>query len=307
VIAAPEGKRRDGARHREVRPAPAGAPVTRPTAIPGVERKRIAVTAAEIEALSPGVAPETATRAVRLVQGFVIEGAHERDVTLWGHAAQQAYADIVSRTLELAQAEVLGRVRVHLARIVALLEAIDVEAACGTVRPAGLIGRLFGAAGARIDTPRALAAARVELDQLVQLTQGALDPLLGLRDALDEQVRGAEAAGREIEAAALAAAFLADHLAERQPMLSRRFLERGMSLTQSAAQIRGGGLLRAGQVEQPLALIAAIQNVVLVTLPAWLGGIAALTSASPIGRAPNPTEAGELQHCLRTMLHDLKA
>lgn len=264
------------------------------------------MTQADIRALAPDVPSATAARAVRLIEGFVVEGARDRDVTLWGHAAQQNYADLVSRTLDLARAEVLERVRAHLGRIVELLTSIDVETACGSGRPARLMERLFGDGVGRIDTPRELAAARVELEQLVRLTNAALDPLLRLRDALEDQARRIDAAGQEIEAAALSASFLSEHLASSAPALSRRFVERGMSLSEGALLIRNTSLLRGAQAEQPLTLIAAIQKVVLITLPDWLGSIAALTGGATVGRPPNATEAGELQRRLRAMLHDLK-
>lgn len=281
--------------------------VTVPTSVPGVQRERIAVTVADIERLSPGLAPSVAARAVRLVEEFVVEGARDRHVTLWGHAAQRDYADVVSRTLELSQADVLIRARGYVGRIIGILGAIDLEAVCGIGQAAGIFGRILRSAGPRIDTPPELEAARLELDQLVKLTGAAIEPLLKLKDALEQQSRHIEAAGREIEAAAMGAAFLSGYLEAGQPALSRRFLERSMSLAQSALQIRGGEPLHATQVDEPLRLIAAIQDAVLVSMPGWLGAIASLTTAANTARRPTPTEAGELQHQLRTILQQLKA
>ena len=79
-----------------------------------------------------------------------------------------------------------------------------------------------------------------------------------------------------------------------------------MSLTRSVAQLRGDDPLRAAQAEQPLHLIAAVQEAVLVAMPAWLSTIAALTATASGVRSPNPTEAGELQYRLQTILQQLK-
>ncbi|MGB3928593.1 MAG: hypothetical protein WBL20_06495 [Sphingobium sp.] len=281
------------------------SPIAIPTVIPGVERKRIAVSAVDIERLSPGLSAEVAARAVRLVEGFVVEGARDRQVTMWGHAVQRDYADIVSRVLTLSQNDVMERVRGYVGRMITLLDAIDLEAVCGAGQSAGLFGRFFRSAGGRIDSSSELGAARLELDQLVRLTGEALEPLLTLKDALEEQSRRIDVVGKDIEATTLAAAFLSEYLAKDQPGLSRRFLERSMSLTQTLIQIRGSQPLRGSQVEQPLRLIAAIQDVVLVALPGWLGAITALTTASSAGRRLTPTETGELQHQLRTILQQL--
>lgn len=282
-----------------------GRVITAPTAIPGVERKRIVVVSADIERLSPGVAPAVSGKAVRLVMSFVPEGARDRQVTMWGHAAQQDYAELVSTTLELSQAEVLIRARRYLVRIADLLDTIDLEAVCGSGLSPGLFGRLFG--GGRVDTAGKLEAARVELEQLVRLTNVTLEPLLALKASFDEQSRRLDAAWQDIEAAGLAAAFLSDHLVNDRPELSRRLLERSMSLAQTALQIRNSASLRDSQAEQPLSLVAAIQNVVLVTLPGWLVAIAALNVASPASRQPTPTQAAELQFQLCNILQQLKA
>ena len=302
---APDGQARLRPTAKASSPAPFRT-VTAPTAIPGVERKRIAVTAADLERLSPGLSHPVAAKAIRLVEGFV-EGQSDRQVTLWGHDAQRNYADIVSRTLALSQAEVLSRARGYVRRVIDLLGAIDLEAICGVRHPSGVFGRLFGGAGDRIDSPREFEAARVELDQLIALTGAAIEPLLELKEALEDQARLIRAVTTEIEAAALAAAFLSEHLTPDQPALSRRFLERSMSLTQTVLQIRGSASLHDSQGEQPLSLISAIQDVVMVAMPGWLGTMAALTTASSARRQPNPTEVGEHQQQLRTILQQLKA
>lgn len=79
-----------------------------------------------------------------------------------------------------------------------------------------------------------------------------------------------------------------------------------MSLTQSGVQIRGSTTITAAQIEQPLRLIDAIQNVALVTLPGWLGNIASLSVLFPGERKLTPTEAGELVRQLRNIVEQLK-
>ena len=64
--------------------------------------------------------------------------------------------------------------------------------------------------------------------------------------------------------------------------------------------------MRALQIEQPLRLVAAIQNVALVTVPGLLGGIAALAAMLEERRQVTPTQAGELAYQLRTILQQLK-
>lgn len=275
--------------------------VSTPTVLPGVTRKRISVSPADLTRLFPGATPRTAARAARLVDGFVEEGARDQHVASWGQAAQKRYVDLVSGAQEVSQTDVVGRTHGYIGRIAHLLEAIDIETICNAGR-SPLFG-LLSPASERIDTPRKLAAVRTELAHLVHLTRDALASLLDLKASLDEHSRRIDEAGLEIEAAALSALFLSEHLTTSQPGLSRRFLQREMSLTKTALQIRGGQLVRDGQVEEPLALVATIQDVVLLLLPEWL---AALASARAARYRLNPTQAGELQHRLRTLLRKLE-
>ncbi|PIB93522.1 hypothetical protein [Caulobacter sp. FWC2] len=277
----------------------AGTPtVTTPTAIPGVARKRIAVSPADMTRLSPGVSSRTAARAVWLVESFVAEGAGDRHVTPWGRGAQQRHAALISEGLAPSDDGVLIRTRGHVGRIVEILETIDVEATCDG-RRAPLLA-LFEAPSGRIDSPRKLTVARAELAGLIDLTRAALDPLRTLEAALCDHSRRIDETRVEIEAAALGALFLSEHLATSRPELSRRFLQREMSLTQSAVEIRGGQFERDSQVEDARALIATIQDVVLATLVSWLGDMAIRAS-----RRPATTEVAELRSRLRAILRKL--
>ena len=285
-------------------PAPAAA---KPTAIPGFERRRIAAELADLRRLAPQVRLPVAERALRLVETFVVEGVRDRQAVLWGHRLQQDYSDLVSQSLELAQADLFKRVAGYLGRMTEILVSIDIEAVCGAAPGSGALGGFFKKVNRRIDTPEELDAARAELDQLVRLMGDALEALLSFKERLEKSSKRIEETGDEVEAAALAAQFLSEHLNVKQRALSQRFLDRSISLTQTVAQIRGSTSLRESQIEQPLRLIAAIQNVALVMVPGWLGSIAALTSALATDRKLTPTEAGELAYQLRNIVQQLKA
>lgn len=187
-----------------------------------------------------------------------------------------------------------------------ILGTIDIEAVCAGASRAGIFGEYFKKANSRIDTAAELEAARIELDQLVRLMGETLEQLLSFKETLEQQPRRIEDMGDDAEAAALAASFLSDHLRASRPPLSERFLERAMSLTQTVAQIRSGVSMREMQIEQPLRLIGAIQNVALVTVPGYLGIIASLTTMLESNRKLTPTEAGELAYQLRNILQQLK-
>lgn len=278
--------------------------VTAPTAITGTERKRIPVRLDDLESLAPGTKPDVLARALRLLQGYVANDATDGTVVLWGQRLQQDYADLVSQTLARSQADVLTRVTVHLNRMMELLGSIDVAAVAGIADDDLGLGKYLGRLSRKIDTREELRAARVEIDQLLKLIAAAMNDLLDLKVEIERSSRGIDRLGDDVEASALAAQFLSAYLQGTDEDLSRRFLERSMSLTQTALQIRGSASLRESQIEQPLRLIGAIQNVALVMVPGFLGSIASLTALG--GRKPTRTEADEMAFQLRKILEQLQ-
>ena len=278
--------------------------VQRPTAIPGVERKRIAVSVNELKELSPAAIPQVYERTLDLISTFVADKATPRKAILWGHDLQRTYSDLVTETLTLSQAPVLRKVEGYLARMIDILGSIDLLAVCGH-RGNSLFGEYFKGVNKKIDTAEELKAAQAELDQLVKCMSAALDELLTLKDKLEQHAGRVDAIAVEAEAAALGALFLSNHLQKENSALAQRFTERSMSLTQTLAQVRGGDSTRQLQTEHPLRMIAAIQNVALVMMPAWLGSIAsALTLLAR--RGLTQTEAGELTYQLRDLINQLK-
>ena len=276
------------------RRVPAATPVVRqPTAIPGAERKRIEVAVSDLQALSPGAAAGVYQQARALVGAFVVDKASQRKAILWGHNLQQVHGDLVTEMLALARSPVLRQVEGYLARMMDILGSIDLMAVCGHGGDS-LVGRLFQGINSRIDTPGELAQAQAELEQLLALMGGALDPLLDLKDRLLRLSGSMEGTAAQVEASAIGALFLSERL--RQGVRRTGAVLRGAqheSLTQTLVQMRQAGSTREIQIEQPIRLIGAIQNVALVVMPAFIGSIASIATLSASKTTISPTEAGE--------------
>ena len=288
------------------RRVPAATPVVRqPTAIPGAERKRIEVAVSDLQALSPGAAAGVYQQARALVGAFVVDKASQRKAILWGHNLQQVHGDLVTEMLALARSPVLRQVEGYLARMMDILGSIDLMAVCGHGGDS-LVGRLFQGINSRIDTPGELAQAQAELEQLLALMGGALDPLLDLKDRLLRLSGSMEGTAAQVEASAIGALFLSERLRQDDAALAQCFVERSMSLTQTLAQMRQAGSTREMQIEQPIRLIGAIQNVALVVMPAFIGSIASIATLSASKTTISPTEAGELAYRLRDIISQLK-
>lgn len=283
----------------------AGLVVRQPTAMPGAERNRIDVRSDELEKLTPGATAQVYKQARTLVEAFVADKATERRAILWGQDLQKAHSELVGEALALSRSSVLRKTEGYLARTMDILGSIDFLAACGH-GSSGILSRVLQQMNKRIDTPGELAQAQAELERLVGLMDAALHELLDLKDRLLAVAERIDAAGERLEAASVAASFLSRHLESGKDAVAQRFAERALGLAQTVALIREGGATRRLQLEQPIHIISAIQNVALVMLPAFIGNIASVSALST-ARTTTPTEAGELAYRLREIIEQLKS
>ena len=287
-------------------PAPTTTSVAKPTAMPGVERKRIPVEQGDLRKLSPGFDTSTYEEALRLLYELVLEKMTERKAIMWGIDLQKSHSDLVTQTLTLSQNPLLRKVEGYLNRMMDILGSIDLMAVCG--HGSGGLGQLLKGVNNKIDTPEELKAAQAELDMLVKFMSTALNELLDLKDAFEQHSSKLNEVAARAEAHAVAALFLSQYLQKEKAGLAQRFTQRSMSLTQTLAQIRGDSSMRKVQIEQPIRLVGAIQNVVLVLMPGFIGSIASMTTAlaGRNGRV-SPTEAGELNYQLRNIIGKLQS
>jgi len=286
--------------------APADAsPERLPTTIPGVRRTTFEASPQALRAVAPEAAAGTCEAAASLLAAVPVGGMNERKAVLWGHALQKSYADAMAATLALVQDPLAGQARAHVDRMTQILAAIDLMAACGHGK-GGLLARLASPLSDRIDTQARLAAALDELHVLLDHLGAATTGLADLADRLRRHAAAMDRIERDVEAAAVAALFLARHHEREAPELARRFTDRAMSLTATVAQMRQGDAVHRLQLQQPLDLIGVIQDVALVTLPGFLSGLAALLALAG-SRGATPTDARDMHHQLRHVLNQLTA
>lgn len=285
--------------------AKTAAPPLVPTAVPGAARERLPVTADDLRRLSPAAAKGVLERALAMLSAFVIEKSSERKAILWGHDLQKAYADTVTAMLDVTQSPIMRKVEGYVGRMLDILSSFDLEAAVGRTGGGGL-GGLLQTFNRKTDTIDELNAARRELDQLMRLMSESLDELLRVKDEIEKGFARQQAIGEDAEAASLAALYLSDRLRSSSPAIAERFAERSMSLTQTLAQIRSNDSLRNMQLEQPVQMIAAIQNVTLVTMPDFLSSLMAIEAMAARRTTVTPTEASELTYKLRDIIRQLK-
>lgn len=282
----------------ETRP-PKTKSAKKPTVISGVERKPIEVSVTDLKILNPGSAKIVCEKAQQLIATVVVSRIKERHAVMWGYTHQQSYVEIVNQTLVLSQNKVLRKVREYLNRTVEILSNLDLLAVSGHK------SAVFGGLTKKIDTSSELSSAQIELNQLVELMSQSMNDLLELREQFEFHVGKIGEVSVEVEASALAALFLAQHLQSENVGLASRFTDRAMSLTQTVAQIRADKTIVSIQVDQPLRLISAIQDVALVTLPGFIGSLASVVILAESKTGMTPTEVGEINHRLRDIVSKL--
>lgn len=268
---------------------------SQPTTMIGSKRKRLAVTFAELESKNVGTEHEVLNAALDLILITNLDELSDRDVVMWGHELQHRFAGHVTECLTLSQSEDLKNTSRNLARMLEILESIDLQAVF--VPQGGILSRFMARSNKKIDTIEELKLACEEIQQLIVLLDKRLDGLLTLKGDLDTVSRKIESVGKEIEMSMIAALYLADYLsqgADANPVLSQRFAERGMSLTQSLVQIRTSSSMRDIQIEQPLAMIGRVQDVALVLVPGLIGTITSLKMMTEQNQKPTVTTVTEL-------------
>lgn len=243
-------------------PAPAApvapsAPVAA-TALPGQQRKPLEVSLETLAARFPGADEPTLNRVQSVLRGVVPEALTSAACLAFGKASQEELAKLVKQRLALTQeAPTRGAIQ-HLTRMHRLLgEVVDAMDGGFLKKPA----------------TRVWVDVSPELAQLESLLTGAeLGVALGTQDAL---VQKARACSEDLQAASLAAEFLAEGGEERVAQL---LTPRALSLTQSVAlaleQIQALEVEKARTRE----LMTLVQDGVLVQLPAVYSQMAALAA-----------------------------
>lgn len=279
-----------------------------PSVISGKARVRIPVTAEELLADNPGTPSDIIGLAIQRVLETNLDGVKSTSVVLWGADLQKKYSESVLQLLHGSQDECLSKASTQVSRVIEILEAIDIRGVC-EYRADGMISKMFKNSNKEYDTPEELLHAEKELKHLTSLLSEQLKKLTQLQATLQKLVGEIESAGREIKAAALAAAFISKYLQRQGPEAekpSNQFFERSMSLTQTEAQIMENDSARKMQLEYPLNLMTVIQNAVLVMVPDWLGSISSIRSMLDAKKRISVTEINELSDWQKKIVRTLK-
>lgn len=271
-----------------VAPRPPAATRPAPTLMPGSAPLRLTVETERLVRLAPTAGPEALAAAHSLLAALIPAHLTDRHALFWAQDLQEAHAQLVQDRLALLRDPLLREIPTHLDRLRDLLSRLDLGALC---RPGGLWTGVFRKTSRVIDTPGELQAARAEMDHLLRLLAGALEPLVDLKARLDQGAARMQPLAHKIEAASLAAAYLAETAA---PHLTRAFQERRTSLSTSLVQIRTAEAQHVLHTALPARLVVAIQNLVLVALPAWLERLSQFQGKLESGRSPSLTEARDL-------------
>jgi len=279
-----------------------------PTVISGKARVRIPVTTEELLADNPGTPSDIIGLATQRVLETNLDAIKSTSVVLWGAELQKKYSENVLQLLQCSQDECLSKASTQVSRVIEILDAIDIRGVC-EYRADGMISKMFKNSNKEYDTPEELMHAEKELKHLTSLLSDQLKRLTQLQATLQKLVGEIELSGREIKAAALAAAFISKYLQSQgleAEKLSNQFFERSMSLTQTEAQIMENDSARKMQLEYPLNLITVIQNAVLVMVPDWLGSISSIRSILDAKKRISVTEINELSDWQKKIVRTLK-
>ena len=185
-------------------------PVTSPSAL-GKRRERIPVTLSDLQKKNGQTEIPVLEEALRLIQVFNADTAKDEDGILWGTQVQQDHSRLVSEGLALVQSEVVTRTMRSFNRIALLLRQIRLEKVFGP-GGSGLLSRIIRKRTSEIDTPAELEVAQQEIAQLVQLMGRDVTELIAFKGKIELNLSSLKNAHSKVEAAAIAAQYLADYV-----------------------------------------------------------------------------------------------
>lgn len=267
-----------------------------PTVMPGSAPVRLSIDPADLQRLAPNASSEVLAAAISLLGSLIPAHLSDRQALFWAQDLQEMHGRLVEDNLELMRDPLLREIPTHLKRLRDLLVRFDLES---ILTKSGLLTEAFRRVSGRIDTGAELQSARVEIEQLLHLLTGALDGLVDLKSRLDLRAEQLKPLGGRVEAASLAAAYLAETTG---PKLQSAFQERRKSLSTTLIQIRSAEVQHAAQSSLPARLVVAIQNIALVALPAWLERLANFQAKLASSHRPSLTEARELNFRLADLI-----
>ncbi len=279
---------------------------TKPSLLPGKTRQRIPVTLDDLRQLNP-IKEEALEQAIRLIQVIDLDGMTDESAIYWGQASQEEYGQLMSRSLELNQSDVLVDAARHIGRLQELLGEVDLKDIENVGD--GLLARLAGNTWEKVSEE--IAARQREFSETTRVLNDKKPQLLETKRSLEEVLRNINKQACEIEAHALAAQFLSNHLKgpgpdpDRRQRLCNILASRSLSLTQTVADIRSAQTLHQSQIEHPLKLIAIIQDTVLVQIPSWVGSYAAVGLSLQSKRQPTKTLLDELGQQLKRIQREI--
>ncbi len=279
-----------------------------PTKMAGFERDRLPVTMEEFRKANPEIPYNLSSKAYQMVIETDIAHILSSSALIWQTAIQKQYSDKVMLLLEHTEHESIAKASFLINRVTEILGAIDLHGVCEYEKD-GMISKLLKHANKEYDTPEELHEAENELKQLCQLLSKHLQKLILLQQKLDTLNREIVTLATEVNAAQIAANFLADYLHKSKlsdAKIADQFLERSMSLLHTQTQIVENEAAREVQLMLPSQLITMIQNTVLVMLPDWLGSISSIRSMLESNKKVTITEVEEISDWKKRILKRLK-
>jgi hypothetical protein len=236
--------------------------IIKPSVMPGMIRKGLDVSVAELEKTFPGTSRETLDQTARILKDTIVESLGAVSCSQWGYEVQARYNELVNESLALASVKTVQDGARHNSRLYALLSEV-----AQAFRDNGPHDFAFWKK--QVTPQEKFEDAHDELEQLRGLLGNALPVLRAIQTRLEKLSHESLRLATELDASGIAAHYVADTLGAGDDR-SSHLMDQSVSLTKTIAHIREGILLRQESVQEIDALADRIQESVLTTLPAWI-------------------------------------
>jgi hypothetical protein len=235
--------------------------VTKPTAMAGVVRKGIEVTAAELKKKFPGDPLSAIDRAIRILQGVIVDKLTPISCSQWGVDVQRQYESLARESVRLTTSSAVQDGLKHMERLQIILKDI-----ADSLAPQSSGFHLWGKQKNALELYH---GSETELHQLRDHLQDILPSLRETQKKLGDISTKSTSLIDETNAQCIAIQYVEELLGDEDERTSHLTSQR-IALLKTIANMKDGVMLRRSISRDIDSLADRIQDSVLVALPGWI-------------------------------------
>ncbi len=261
--------------------------LAQPSDLGGIEEKQtdvakvIPVTLENLSTAHPSASTKTLEQACGIVRSVDINLLTSTACITWGKQVQQKYSRLIKRWSSVTQSEALSELREAIGSLQQVLQQIDMSP-LRQIDRGGMFDRFTRAKEkARTAALGVFEGKQLEIKRIIELVQGKKRKALEIRDRVTSIKTALRDLENEVQAYIIAGTCIVSYLDDQEETSSHKDLgqlleTRCEALTRTQAEILGSSGVSELGVQQVLEVVRIAEEIILVSVPAWLSNFLTL-------------------------------